>query len=252
MHPSWQPPPTFPPLAPGEIHVWRIPLQCTNPVCSEEAALLSADELRRAERFLMDRHRVRFVAGRARLRVLLAWYLGLRPRELEFRYEAFGKPGLVPRQNVLGLQFNFSNSHTLGLLAVSPRRDPLGADVEQIRELHDLTGLAKRFFDPSESEALFHLADGPQRAAFFRLWTRKEAFLKAVGKGLTFPLNEVVVSLGESAPPRIVTIQGDAEAAAAWHLFHLIPDSGYIAAVAHQGETGALSCWSWTDRLMQG
>lgn len=211
---------------------------------------MSVDELRRAERFLMDRHRVRFIAGRARLRALLARYLGRRPGELEFHYEALGKPGLAPQQNTLGLQFNFSNSHTLGLLAVSPRSEPLGADVEHLRELHDLLGLARRFFDASESEALLRLTDGAQRAAFFRLWTRKEAFLKAVGKGLTFPLNEVVVSLGDIPAPRIVTIQGDPEAAAAWHLFHLIPDFDYVAAVTHQGESGALSCWSWTDRWM--
>ena len=206
--------------------------------------VLDEYEIRRADRFLFDKHRHRFVVGRARVRQLLAGYRLLSGSQfstddgkendaaIEFGYSNLGKPHLAGLVGHGDLYFNFSNSLDLGLLAVT-RECELGVDLEQIREMSDLTGLASRYFARSESAAIFACSESTARMqAFFRFWTRKEAYLKAVGKGLTFPLRDVEVSLGDGTDTRIVTINSGEDDAQNWSLEHLDPGSGYVGAVA--------------------
>ena len=115
-------------------------------------------------------------------------------------------------------------------------------DLEWQRDLSDLSGLARRFFHPAEIRGIEALEGDPQRQAFFRCWTRKEAYLKAVGKGLTFPLCRVQVSLAATAPPRIEAIDDQAAKASAWRLWHLVPDQGYVGAVACEGYGDRIVC----------
>lgn len=232
-NPNWLPPSPFPALTPRELHVWRILL---DPSPTELARLrtdLAADEIARADRFIFERHRNRFIAGRGALRAILGNYLGIAAEQLRFTYEPLGKPLVEPAQNQAGLQFNFSNSHTLGMLVVGQHVPQLGIDVEFLRHVDNLRGLAERFFDPAEAAAVMAQSGSAQQATFFRLWTRKEAFLKAVGKGLTFPLNQVVVSHQEAEPPAILSIAGDPSAARPWRLLHAEPEQHYFSAVAY-------------------
>jgi 4'-phosphopantetheinyl transferase len=169
------------------------------------------------------------------MRQILGACLHRRPSDVKFLYENLGKPFLDKRDNPDELAFNFSNSRDLGLLAVTGRCPHLGVDLEYVRWPRDLTGLAERFFDAGETEMLLAAPMAEQQQAFFRLWTRKEAFLKAVGKGLTFPLKDVVVTQRAEEPARILSIQGSATAANDWYVESLRLPADYIGAVVYSG-----------------
>ena len=238
---NWEarwPPPSLPAAT---IDVWRVPLTAPPAQLAQARTLLTPNERARADRFIFDKHRSRFALGRAAVRQILAAYQQVPPEALQLEYEALGKPRLAGQLPGTGLCFNFSNSHELGLLAVT-RDVEVGADLEFHRTLMDMLGLAQRFFCPEELAKLQSLQATAQVEAFFRLWTRKEAFLKAVGKGLTFPLNEVEVSCLVEEPPAIRRIAG--KPAGDWRLTHLDPATGYVAAIACQRHGDTLRAFS--------
>lgn len=239
---SWRTPDTFPALAANDVHVWCVPLTADPPELKRLQQFLSSDETSRAERFLFEKHRHRFTVGRGYQRELLGRYLGTAPASVAFQYEGLGKPRLA--NTSAGFCFNFSNSGDLGLLAIALNVE-LGVDIEVIREVSDMPGLANRFFCGQEATFISAQPGSQRLAAFFRCWTRKEAYLKAIGKGLTVPLNQVVVSLEATDPAEIISIGDSADEAAAWRLAHLQPADGYLGAIALPRHGDALSCWSW-------
>lgn len=222
-----------------QVHLWSIPLEMTGreeKICRE---VLSEDELLRAARYLQNKHRHRFIAGRARQRAILAAYLNCPPHQLTFRYANLGKPSLVEPVCDINMSFNISNSADKALLAISNHPLELGVDIERPRNLSDLVGLARRYFHPREIAALEELSGDEQRQMFFRLWTRKEAYLKAIGTGLTFPLHDVFVSFEETDSPQIHEIAGDVKSAREWQL-HVCPcDPPYVAALAYRSPVRA-------------
>ncbi len=219
------PPPTLrtepPPLAADEVHLWRIALDAP-----ADASLLSPDELERAGRFHFARDRRRFVAARAGLRRILARYLGQAPQALGFAYGPQGKPRLAAAG--APPYFNLSHAEGLALVAVTAIGE-VGVDLEFPRPIDP--GLAARYFAAAEIAALEALPAQERNLAFFRCWTRKEAYLKACGDGVLAPLDRFEVSL-DPASPRVLTIGGDREEAARWQLAHLEPAPGYVGAVA--------------------
>jgi 4'-phosphopantetheinyl transferase len=221
-------------LALGEVHVWAACLD--EP---EEAALpswLSGEEEARACRFRFRRDSRRFRVARAVLRGLLGGYLDLDPRELGIAYGPRGKP------SVPGIHFNVSHSAELALFAFSRDRE-LGVDLEYERSLPEAGDIAGRYFSPGES-AVLHRLPGPERApAFFRGWTRKEAFIKATGDGLSRPLDSFDVSLAPDEPARLLRVEGDGEASRRWWLEDLRPAPGFAGALAVEGRPSALRCW---------
>lgn len=196
--------------------------------------MLADDEIERARRYKFPRDRRRFVAARAFSRKTLAKYLSVSPLELSFVYGAFGKPGLSPRPDGTRVEFNLSHSGDMAILAVTGGPH-VGIDVEQVIPMQDLQGMASRFFSAYEnailSEVPLHIRD----FAFYCCWTRKEAFLKALGHGLAHPLDSFDVSLDERRP-RLVAVRGDGEAPSTWTLAHLCPAAGYVAALAVKGQ----------------
>jgi 4'-phosphopantetheinyl transferase len=215
-------------LSESDIHVFCVDLDRAGDGFPALYSLLSPDERERAARFRFEKHRSRFVVARARLRELIGDYAGCHPQAVEFTYGPNGKPGLGDRP----LHFNVSHSEALALYAFS-RSNPLGVDIEQIRELTDSDAIADRFFSRAECAEYRAVAPTEKTAAFFRCWTRKEAFIKATGDGLSYPLDRFDVSLGD--PARLLTIDGDAARASEWSMYHLTPAEGYIGAVAVQG-----------------
>src|SRR5262249_12645966 len=151
-------------------------------------------EEQRMRRFRFDEDRRRYLLGRGLLRLLLGHYLELTPDLLRFDYTPFGRPHLAAGLAPQLLEFNVSHSGELILIAVAAGRS-LGIDVEQIRADVEVKAIAARFFSPSEQEALGRLAEGQQVEAFFDCWTRKEAYIKAKGDGLSLPLDQFDVSL---------------------------------------------------------
>ncbi len=210
-------------------HVWAVDLERETHMLAQT---LSADEWRRADKFVYEKHRAHFVAARGCLRAILAKYMDCKPGELAFFYGEHGKPALAPPWDKSQLRFNLSHSAGLALIAVSMRHE-IGVDVEHLsRKVGQMKDIAKRFFAPGEYEQLCALSREELRRAFFCCWTRKEAYLKAMGAGLTHSLKNFEVSLGRKAELLWIK-EGNTED---WTLQHLEPAKGYVGAVAIAGK----------------
>ena len=219
-------------LQTGTAHVWAVDLERETFDGHMLAETLSADEWGRADRFVYEKHRAHFVAARGYLRAILAKYMQCKPGELAFFYGEHGKPALASPWDKSQLQFNLSHAAGLALIAIS-LRCKIGVDVEHLsRKVGHMQDIAKRFFAPGEYEQLCALPREEQRRAFFCCWTRKEAYLKAVGTGLAQSLKNFEVSLGRKA--KLLWIKkGNIED---WTLRHLEPAKGYVGSVAIAGK----------------
>jgi 4'-phosphopantetheinyl transferase len=232
-------------LTAEDVHVWRIALEVGDTLLSRLREMLADDERRRAERFHFDKDRRHFIAGRGSLRVLLARYLTRRPEEVRFTYTNYGKPMLADESNIGDVRFNLTHSHGLALLAVTRGRD-LGVDVERLRDMErDGEPLAERFFSPREAAALRSLPPELRREAFFHCWTRKEAYIKANGKGLALPLDQFDVSLHPGEPAALLATRHDPEEAARWSMHSLFPGEEYVGVLAVEGHSWRLWCGDW-------
>lgn len=239
------PPRTFPKELSGQrIHLWAARLDPPAWRVEELARLIDPDERARAERFRFDVHRRRFIVGRGFMRIVVGAYLGVDPAGLVWSYGPKGKPYLAEPTAGAPLHFNLSNSEELALLGVNRVRE-IGVDVEHLRPLSDMEALAERFFSASESKTLLALPPELRSRGFFNCWTRKEAYLKAVGDGLSAPLDRFDVTLVPGEEPKMVTLEGDPERAARWSLYHLEPAQQYLGAVAIEEPGWELSAWRW-------
>lgn len=238
------PAPPAPP-EPGEVHVWRVPLDPPPELVAELRALLSADEAARADRFHFDRHRRRYTVGRGVLRRLLAAYAGAEPGSLSFEYGPREKPrlaaGLAP-----GLEFNLSNSEELALVAVTTGVE-IGVDLEALRPMEDALEISERFFSAPERTALAACPAQDRDAAFFRCWTRKEAYVKAVGDGIALGLDRFDVSLDPGEAARFLALEGDPARAAQWSLTHIEPAPGYTGALALPAHPREIKGFHWSS-----
>ncbi len=241
------------PLPPDEVHVWTASRHAP-----DDAAvggfrdLLTDDERRRADRFVSAVDRRQFAVGRGLLRTILGRYLGRPPGGLRFVANAHGKPGLDPASGVdPALRFNVSHSGSLALYAVARGRE-LGVDIERIRPEFGGQAIAARFFAPGEVDALLALPPESRTLAFFHGWTRKEAYIKAQGKGLALPLDEFEVSLAPDRPAALLATSPDPAEAGRWSLVGLPTEPGYAAAACVEGFGWKLKrgMWSAGDGLM--
>ncbi|HEX8991104.1 MAG TPA: 4'-phosphopantetheinyl transferase superfamily protein [Anaerolineales bacterium] len=223
-------------LPEDEVHVWYASLGQAAQLHARLLALLSPDEGERARRFYFEVDRLRSVAVRGTLRILLGRYLDLQPEEIRFTYGQFGKPALGEAAGARWLHFNVSHSEDLAVFAFA-RSQPVGVDAERIRSITDESRFAAQLFSPAESAILNSLSGYERVHAFFRLWTAKEAFLKAAGLGLTIPLDRIEIALAEDGSPRLVAIEGQAEQARTWRLqaFNPLPDYEISLAIESAG-----------------
>ena len=237
--------PSSPPTLPdNEVHVWRAGLELEPADYNQLEKVLSSDEQARALRFRFVRDRHHFIAGRAILRQILATYLDRQPSQLQFCYGPYGKPSLVTGSEPRGLSFNLSHSHGLALYAVTRQRE-IGIDLEQLRSDFPCEQVADRFFSSREISKLRSMADSMRHEAFFNCWTRKEAYIKARGDGLGFPLERFDVSLAPEEPAALLNTEDDPQEALRWSLAQLAPVAGYAAALAVKGHGWQLETWQW-------
>lgn len=236
----WEPLLEPPALGADDVHVWAAALDGPAAEDADSWATMSADEQARALRFRFERDRRHYVAARSRLRKLLASYTGRPPAELQFAYGAYGKPAL--REG--GPAFNLSHSRGLALIAVS-LAPAVGVDVEFCRADFASLPVARQFFSAAEVAAWCRLPQTAQVEAFFRCWTRKEAFVKALGEGLSYPLKDFEVSLAPGEPAALLRVRSDPAAVQRWQLTELTPARGYAAALAVAGERVRVSVWRW-------
>jgi 4'-phosphopantetheinyl transferase len=217
-------------LADDEVQVWRVELDVLAPSEPHWLSLLAPDEQDRARRFRFDRHRRRFATTRGVLRTLLGSYLNAEPRSVRFRYSDKQKPALDAAFAQGCLQFNVSHSEELALLAFTRARE-IGVDVERVRENSNIEGIAKHFFSESEREALASLPASEKQAAFYRCWTRKEAFIKAIGEGMSLPLHQFDVSLAPGQPAELLATRPDPEEKKRWSVWTLDAGAEFAAAL---------------------
>jgi 4'-phosphopantetheinyl transferase len=220
--------PLSPPPA-GRVVVWKMRLDSAERRDPAEGPL-SADEVARANRFHFEKDRSQFVCCRSALRRLLGAYLDISPAELRFKYLSSGKPQLEEEQNPLDLQFNVAHSGDLALIAVGTGHQ-LGVDVEKIRGEVDTQSLAERFFSLREREGLRALPEPERVSGFFACWARKEAFLKATGEGLSFPLSKFSVTVDPNRDPEIQEINGSEQEGKRWFQADLPVGNEYRAAL---------------------
>jgi 4'-phosphopantetheinyl transferase len=225
-----------------EIHVWRADLNEQSGVLHSFLGVLNPTERARAERFHFQKDRDRFVIARGMLRMILGRYLDVEAERLQICYGPYGKPVLADVHKKDRLHFNVSHSHSLTLCAIARERE-LGIDLEYVREELATESIARHVLSQGEIERLRELPPSQRARAFFNCWTRKEAYIKAVGIGLSLPLNQIEVSFAPDEPAALLSERG--MDVFGWSLRELSPAPGYVAAIAIEGQVCRLCHWQW-------
>ena len=238
--PAWSPAATLPALAENELHVWRASLDWSHAILSRLENTLNAQERKRAERFLVPHARDRFVVARGILRELLGAYLGLDAAEVTLSYGPQGKPFLSPEHNSR-IRFSVSHSHEMGLFVFASGQE-VGVDIEQVKTNFRGMEIASHFFSEEETAGLAKLPPKLAEEAFFGCWTRKEAYVKALGHGLSIPLRNFTVSFTEKK--QLVPDEGGV----LWSCYALEPAIGFTGAVVVAGQNWKLKYLEWTAR----
>ncbi|MBE9572639.1 MAG: 4'-phosphopantetheinyl transferase superfamily protein [Proteobacteria bacterium] len=222
-----------PSLCEKEIHLWRTYLNKKD--YSREMRILSESERTKAEHFYFEKDRRSFIITHAMLRKILGGYLKTDPRNVEFIYGIYGKPSVVVDHNKIS--FNMSGSFEVSVFAFACGRQ-VGVDVEYIRPMDDVQSIVSNFFSPGEKSAFEAVEENQRLKAFFNCWTRKEAYLKALGKGLRQPLDSFEVSLGPGTAPRLIWVRDNAQEVFKWSIRSFIPEPGYVGALVFKRDVG--------------
>jgi 4'-phosphopantetheinyl transferase len=239
----WLQPPSPPKFPIGHVDIWKVQLDQLETRVSQSNNL-SSDEIARANRFHFEKDKDMFARCRSVLRGILSDYLGIPGAEIRFEYLKGGKPRVVVGQNPCGLQFNVSHSANVALIAVGSEHR-LGVDIEKIRSDVDVVALAERFFSVRERSELRALPDRLRLVGFFASWTRKEAFLKATGDGLSFPLADFSVTTHPDSEPRLENIEGSVAVSDQWCLADVDVGDLFRATVAVEATSCHLETYSW-------
>jgi len=235
-------------LGDKEVHVWHVSLDLPVSQIQRLGQTLSEEERRRAERYRFQKDRTRFIVSHGVLRTILGRYLKTKPGRVRFCCNACGKPELAEETGNGALRFNMSHAHERALYAVTYGR-AVGVDIEYIRPDLAEEKIAERFFSPLEVAVLRALPKHMQPRAFLNCWTRKEAYIKARGQGLSMALDRFDMSLTPGAPAALLSVNGDHQEASRWSLRELPVGSDYVAALAVEGQGWLLRCGQWTEQL---
>jgi 4'-phosphopantetheinyl transferase len=234
--------PACPPVERHEVQVWQFGLDPLAATMSDPTTCLSQDERERAARFRFEVHRRRWVTARIALRQILALHAGASPASLRFHCDAYGKPALRPPHD--GVHFNLTHSGDLGLLAIAPA--PIGIDAECIDPRLDWDALTRRVASDDEREALRQCPVAEQRAAFFRLWTRKEAYIKGRGLGLSLPLSAITVPVTALPGPGDIRVEAVWDDGQPWCLWDLEVPESHMASLCYAGTLYRLRRHLWS------
>lgn len=237
----WLNPPDILTLSDEEAHIWRADLELDECFQSSLLQLLSPDEKNRAHKFRFAKDRRNFIAARGILRTLIGKYLKLKPAEISFQYNEFGKPGIV---NNNYLHFNISHSQNVALFAFTKKFN-IGVDVEFVNPNIEVKDIATNFFSENEILKLLVLPEKQQTLGFFNCWTRKEAFIKAVGEGLSFPLDKFEVSLEPDKPAKLLATDWDPKAVLNWSMYSMSPREDFVGSLVIEGLVEKVKFWNW-------
>lgn len=232
-------------LSENELHVWIASLILPEFIHSRLLKTLSEDEIQRALRFKFEKDRLYFINARGMLRNILARYLAISPPQLGFEYDPHGKPRLMGQVGGNKIFFNLSHSGDKVVFAFVLNHS-IGIDIELIRENISAQEIAARFFSEAENLALQALPDAQKILGFFHGWTRKEAFIKAMGDGLSYPLSDFDVTLVPHEPAVLLRVKKDMAPISGWNLITLQPPQPYVGALAVNGSVGNIKTWEWS------
>lgn len=242
----WSRPGEHPPLSTHDVHVWRAHLHRSPPRVERLQSLLSGEERTKARHLYLEKDRQFWIVSRGLLRTLLGRYTTTDPHSIRLGFNAYGKPALLSPVQMPTLQFNVSHSANLALFAFSLRR-PVGVDVEYMRPLLDYNEIATHSFSAREQTLLRQVPQENKLQAFYNCWTRKEAYIKARGVGLSLPLDLFDVSLLPGEPAVLLQSREHPQELRRWSMQELTPWAGYTGALVAEGQGWHLQCWEWSD-----
>jgi 4'-phosphopantetheinyl transferase len=237
-------------LAEGQILIWTTRLDNVGDVrLAQLANSLSADENQKALRLRFERDRKRFIVGRGVLREILGTYLKTNPEKIAFGYGSQGKPFLKVRNQRTVTPLHFNLSHSSGWVIYALALNEVGLDLEFVRPIPELHGLVERCFSAGEVEAFYSVPSALRLKAFFNGWTRKEAYVKACGEGLSIPLDQFDVTIDPGLPARLVSVRGIPGAQLSWTLFSFDPWPESVAALVCPRNSKPCLCGSWPGEV---
>lgn len=231
----------IPPLKPYQMHVWQGHLDIGPEEQKKYMGVLSKDEKEKASKFRFSKDRIAYIASRGMLRVLSGHYLNCPPEDIIFEYEAHGKPGYAHKTS---LKFNVSHSGNMVIIGFLFDQ-VMGIDIEIIKDDFDVLDIGRNFFSKKEIAALNAIPKAMQHIAFYRCWTRKEAFIKAMGDGLSFPLDLFALSIDSDTTTSLLETSWDPKEKDQWELYSYIPADQYRAAIAIRGKINSLMINQW-------
>jgi 4'-phosphopantetheinyl transferase len=237
----WLNPPDNLILSDEEAHIWRADLKANECFQSSFLKLLSPDEKNRAQKFRFAKDNRNFIIARGILRSLIGKYLEINPAEISFQYSEFGKPGIADNNT---LQFNISHSQNMALFAFTTKFN-VGVDVEFVNPDIEVKDIAAKFFSTNEIMNLLALPEKQQALGFFNCWTRKEAFIKAVGEGLSFPLDKFEVSLEPNKPAKLLATDWQPDDVSKWSIYSMSPGENFVGSLAIEGLVEKVKFWNW-------
>ncbi|GCF09469.1 4'-phosphopantetheinyl transferase family protein [Dictyobacter arantiisoli] len=238
----WQEAPENFTLTRQEIHVWGTYFDAWLSDISRLTSVLSDDERERASRFHFEKDRQRSIIARGLLRILLGKYCSCPPRDIIFTYNDYGKPALSESERYPLVYFNLAHSYNMVAYAFT-LMNPVGIDVEYMRTNIEYEQLAQHYFSPDENEQLNSLSGEQKAQAFFAGWTRKEAYIKARGKGLSIPLTSFDVTLRPDLPAQLLACREIPSVAQNWSLTALPVEPPYAGALALEGTADKIRYW---------
>lgn len=227
-----------------EIHIWVVALDQQLSENIRFIQTLSTDERMRAGRFHFQEDRKRFIARHGILRKILGYYLGVKASEIRFYHGKNGKPAIIETTGRGTIQFNLSHSNGVAVFAFA-RNHEVGVDIEHIHDISEIEQIVERFFSLNEYEVLRSLPDSQKKEAFFNGWTCKEAFVKALGDGLSLPLDKFDVALVPGEPAELIRIESDSREALKWSIQKLKSASDYSGALAVKSHLFEIKYLQW-------
>lgn len=238
MNINWKYPPQNLRINAQNIHVWKTYLEQSAINIKDSFKILNEEEKNKAQRFRLEKHQQRFIIARSSLKRILSLYLSIPPQKIDFQYNTYGKPQLLENINKINLQFNISHSENIAIYGITCQ-NLIGVDIEYMRPMSEAENLAKRFFTQKEFVAMSKLSSAEKNREFFKLWTGKEAYLKAIGKGISGGLDKVEISSHE--PRKFIRLPESNQTN--YNLFYLTPEHNYLAAIAIENKQQTYHYW---------
>jgi len=229
----------------NNVHIWNVEANFTENQIESFIDFLSFDEKKRASKFKFPKDRQVFVVARGMLRYLSGFYLKEHPKTIEFKYSEYGRPSFLQ-----DFRINFNVSHSGNRIIIGFSKEQIiGVDIEKIKSDFAPLDLAKNFFSTEEVKALSQTKEPEMFQAFYRCWTRKESFIKAVGEGLSYPLDSFAVTMDDDHKARFLKIDNTKDSKKDWRLHSFVPAEGYIAAITTDGHPKKIEYFDANDFL---